>query len=191
MRAKTGPTAPAMVVLPPLPCPPEAAADGYSQPPPAPRQGDPCSATASCPVTRGWPPPTMGRLEGRVAQEQNIPGEVFLPLRDATKCRTKRRHFMANKAQIYCCNSLGRWQSGEESFCPLPILVGMGVDFQQGDQNTRPPDSNLCTHLTGTGTHSDTQWLRAKNNSCKITTISSQWNCRRFMSRDSGSCLGW
>lgn len=53
------------------------------------------------------------------------------------KCRTKQRHFMANKAQIYCCNSLSRWQSGEESFCPLPILVEVGVDVQQGDLTSR------------------------------------------------------
>lgn len=115
-------------------------------------QGDPCSAVASCPVTWGWPLPNVGALEARVAQEQNIPGEGFLPYVMHTKCKTKQRHFTANKAQIYCCNSLGRWQSDEESFCSLPILVGVGVDFQQGDHSTWPTDSNPCTHLRGTCT---------------------------------------
>lgn len=89
---------------------------------------------------------------------------------------------MANKAQIYCCNSLGRWQRGEESFCPVPILVGVGVVFQQGDHSAQPPDSNPCTH-------SDPLWLRAKTFSCKTTKISSQWNCSRGLSWDWGTCL--
>lgn len=144
MRAKTGPTAPAMVVLPPLPCPPEAAADGYSQPPPAPRQGDPCSATASCPVTRGWPPPTAGRLEGRVAQEQNIPGEVFLPLRDAIQSAEPSGDILWQTRHRFI--AVIHWAGGKvvkKVFVHFPFLLEWGWIFSR---ETKAPILQTAIH---------------------------------------------
>lgn len=126
------------------------------QPPPAPRQGDPCSPAASCLHTRATASPCLlpagfARLDlsspcpmdgglKRGWQEEQATGvrglSTFLDDTESSALSVAPNEAEMFWAQIYCGNSAGRWQRCRNwlSSC---ALVGAEVGFQQGNP-TRP-----------------------------------------------------
>lgn len=131
-------------------CPQEAAADRHHQLPPAPHQGGPCSAMA-CPGTWGQPPPNMGGLEGRVAQEQNIPGGGFVSLHNNAPSAEPSRDILWQTQRRFIALPHGAGGEVVKKVCPLSILVGLGVDFQQG------PNLQTAIHAHSSEEQADTQ----------------------------------